>query len=978
MALEYKVVKIPLTSGVDNKFDAKQLPAQKLSVLENARFDKVGTINKRPGSSTSIGTGNTTTAIYRHQDALLWANINTSGPQLWPRNDAIPSWQSLASFGFHQISVNAEPIYGRASTASTFIGRCDYAYSTAGVEVVAWEDGTSVYARPRNTTTRVVAGSFFSVASASEPRLVGVGALVFLFYRSAANTISAYYFTPSTGNWTSVGAVATDYASAGSGTYDVAADTSTAHIIIAWNLTAANGYKVSRLSGTTGAVVTAAVSQTNYDIGVAVAPCPDGKIVVISMSTTDVYADLYSSALSRTSGPTDIGNLTAVGRASVTAKAKSTDLGGGVYGVYVAWQGAIAANIGPAAIIYRTDNTTTAITMFSSTGPSGGRSLGLASKWWEDAKTGEMHICLVHDGEDSSGTSVYPTLFILNSSGWFMGRLFPGSAAGRTADDYRHFFLTSVVAAGTNEYRMAQVQRESVQDQVDSSQAIQVVSLSTDSGSVRSSAELGGILLMPGAWLWQYDGQRVYEHGFSMYPVNVSVSVGAGSGNFAGTHSYKVLYERRTAQGEVERSALSAAVVATYTGANDTSTLTVPTYVTGNQNDEDVYIVIYRTEVSPGPDSLYYRVTSLVNDTTVSSKTYVDDATPDASLINNAIDPFTGGELDHVTPPASRVICSGKDRVFLSDGKIVYYSKIRNPGEPVAFNDALVMPIPQAGGDITGLAILSETLIIFRERAIYYVTGEGPNNLGQGAFGTPQLASLDVGCSDQRSIVNTPMGLMFKSGKGIFLLDRNLQTSYIGAPVEDYNSQDVTGTLLHESKNEVRFLTSSGYVLVYDYLVNQWGVDTGRAGVGIATVNGTIYYATAAGAIYSESGFTDNSSGYVMKATTGWIKVDSLQGWMKVRRFLITGAYKSAGTVRVRVAYDYNETFIDTYDYTLANESPMKFRGRLSRMKCSAIKLEVSDPSPTGEGFSLSEIALEVGFHPGLARLAAANTVNES
>lgn len=978
--LIYQTIKIPMVSGVDTKADPKQLPPNRLSVLENARFDKVGTVNKRSGSGSNIGTGTTTTGLFRRAKQLLLSRVT----ELYARNDAMSAWQSNVALGFRQWKVGKDPVYGRATTAASNIGRCDYAFAN-GVEVVAWEDGSSVFARPRNITSKSISGSFVSVASASEPRVLGVGTRIFLFYRSATNTLAAQYLDTTTGSWTSVGSVATDYATAGAGTYDIAADTSTAHLLLAWNLTAANGYKLTRLSGTTGAVVTAAVSQTNYDIGVAVAPCPDGRIVVVSASTTDLYADLYSSALSRTAGPTDLGDLTASGRASVTAKCKSTVSSvPGEYDVYVLWQGGIATNIGPRAVGYRTNNSVNALTMFNSTGPSGARSLGIASKWWEDSATGKMHACFVHDGEDASGASVYPTLFALNEDGYFMGRMLPGSAAGRTADDFRHFFPTSVVAAATNDYRMAQVERESVQDQVDSSQAIQVISMQTDFAAVRKTAETGGSLYLPGAWLWQWDGQRIYEHGFSMYPVNVptpSAASGGAAFTTGQTHSYKVVYERRTAAGEVERSAPSAAVVATYTTTTgDTATVTVPTYVTGNQNDEDVYIVIYRTEVNPGADSLYYRLTSLVNDTAVSSKTYVDDATTDLALINNAVDYFSSGELDHIPPPPCHVITAGKERLFLSDGALVYYSKLRNPGGPVAFNEALYMQIPQAGGDITGLSILNEMLVVFRENAIYCITGDGPNNLGQGAFGSPQLVSLDVGCSDQRSIVNMPLGVMFKSDKGIYLLDRNLQTSYIGAPVEDYNSQDCTGTLLHEDKNEVRFLTSSGSVLVFDYFASQWSVDTGRAGVGIVQVNGTIYYATAAGAVYAEtpSTFTDASAGYVMKATTGWIRLDTMHGLMKVRRFLLTGAYKSSGTVRVRVAYDYSETFVDTYNYTLANETPMKFRGRLSRMKCSAIKLEVSDVSPTGEGFSLSEIALEVGMQQGLARLGTSYTINES
>lgn len=62
-----------------------------------------------------------------------------------------------------------------------------------------------------------------------------------------------------------------------------------------------------------------------------------------------------------------------------------------------------------------------------------------------------------------------------------------------------------------------------------------------------------------------------------------------------------------------------------------------------------------------------------------------------------------------------------------------------------------------------------------------------------------------------------PLGIMYKSNKGIYLLNRSLQVDYIGSPVEDYNSQNITSADLIQDKNRRRFLTSSGVTLVYDY-----------------------------------------------------------------------------------------------------------------------------------------------------------------
>jgi hypothetical protein len=80
--------------------------------------------------------------------------------------------------------------------------------------------------------------------------------------------------------------------------------------------------------------------------------------------------------------------------------------------------------------------------------------------------------------------------------------------------------------------------------------------------------------------------------------------------------------------------------------------------------------------------------------------------------------------------------------------------------------------VSQVGGDITALKAMDDKLIIFKENAIFYLSGDGPNNLGQqDTFIEPQLISSDIGCSVKNSVVLTPAGIFFKSHKGIHLLE---------------------------------------------------------------------------------------------------------------------------------------------------------------------------------------------------------------
>ena len=52
-------------------------------------------------------------------------------------------------------------------------------------------------------------------------------------------------------------------------------------------------------------------------------------------------------------------------------------------------------------------------------------------------------------------------------------------------------------------------------------------------------------------------------------------------------------------------------------------------------------------------------------------------------------------------------------------------SRNRKSHEVASFHGALRVDIPHMGGSITALAFLNETLVVFRERAIYMLPGDG-------------------------------------------------------------------------------------------------------------------------------------------------------------------------------------------------------------------------------------------------------------
>jgi hypothetical protein len=321
----------------------------------------------------------------------------------------------------------------------------------------------------------------------------------------------------------------------------------------------------------------------------------------------------------------------------------------------------------------------------------------------------------------------------------------------------------------------------------------------------------------------------------------------------------------------------------------------------------------------------------------------------------------------------------------------------------VAFNDSLVMNVNPKGGDLTGIQFMDDKLLLFKENNVFVTAGDGPTDTGdQNNYAIPQLIPSDVGCSYPSSIALTPAGVMFKSKKGIYQIDRGLSVTYIGADVQEYNAQDVVSTVTIQDRNQVVFLTSSGLTLSYDYYFGQWSTFTNHAGLDAATFADTYVYLRSDGHVFQEnpSKFLDDTIEYRLRIATAWVKMAGVQGFQRVKRFGVLGEYKSAHILRVKIGYDYESTYpvvvlfnagnnLDTAYYGSddfygdsdfyggVDDNVYQFRAHLPRQKCNAIRFlfeDVTSGTP-GESYSISDLSLEVGIKQGINRLRSAKSV---
>lgn len=489
---------------------------------------------------------------------------------------------------------------------------------------------------------------------------------------------------------------------------------------------------------------------------------------------------------------------------------------------------------------------------------------------------------------------------------------------------------------------------------------------------------------------------------------------------------YSATYEWTDMQGNAFRSTPSIPVAVTTSGAASTGIITVnvPTLRLTQKTHSLAKIVIYRWSIAT---QVYNQVTTInapvLNDTTADYIGFVD-VSPDnttngaAGVVGNNLLYTTGGVVPDTNGPASDIVTLFDTRLFLissEDPNVLWASKTVIESTPVEMSTGFTIYVaPNVGttsstGPMTAIFPMDDKLVIFKKNAIFYLNGTGPDNLGTtapgsplGSYSQPIFITSVVGCTNQQSIVLTQDGLMFQSDKGIWLLGRSLQTVYIGAPVEAYNSATVTSATVIPDTNFVLFTLNSGVMLMYDYYYSQWGTFEGVTPVISSCIYNNLHTVLDSyGRLLQQTPgeYLDGSTPVVMGVTTAWINLASLQGYERFYEFYLLAKYISPHTLYINTAYNYNpssyhQSVVRPTNFSGSTPSgfgvpvPLGGAGNLEQWRihakqqlCQSFQInidEVFDPSlgtVAGAGLTMSGITCKVGIKKAMRPIKGANTV---
>ena len=985
MPLQRQNVNIQLAAGVDTKTDPKQVVAGKLLVLENGIFTSKNRIKKRNGydSFSQLTTG--ATSIISGSAISEYGNELTEfdGNEMYSYDTSKDIW--LDKGRISSVAVSQRSIVRNTYQQTN----ADCCYHSSGVYAFAWEDsrGGVRYSVVDSATGLLVVSDVLIDALGSKPQVVAFGNFLVIFYLQSSTAL--YYKAIPIGNPTTIGAgvlVSSDLRT--SGIYDavVMSDrlfvgfSGVTNLVIRY-------YDTNLNSGTILNMTPAAASLSCMSLA------PRDELDYICMAYADGSSTLYArmfdySLTNEYLGAGVIKTVEAIVNIQrVTAVFKSKLSLQIIYEI-----GAAQPNnhyIRTVNIILVDPVGAVAGTMTIGTPSNIIRSVGLYSaafNW-----NGNSYFFVAYDSQ------LQASYFLADTSGNLVAKL-EGSLGGGIRSVSQ---LASAGAVSASAFLVAAL----VKDYLESQSGVLFTQTGVDGCLVDFAnlkemfftTEMANNLHIGGGFLWMYDGATPVEHGFHVYPEGLSA---AGTGTTGHNYQWVSVYEWMDNKGNTHRSAPSPVVSASYTAAITSSVgadITVPTLrLTAKQNTRSpVQVTLYRT-LDNG--NVFYKVTSSYNDTTVDTLK-LNDVQPDSTIQGNNVLYTVGGEVENIAPNAVVNSSVYANRIILLDASNrlrLWYSKQVIPGVPVEFSDLFTINVDPRGGPATAVATLDDKLIVFKENSIFYITGQGPTPSGdQNDFSSGYLISTDGGCIDARSIVLTPDGLMFKSRKGIYLLDRSLSTKYIGAEVEAFNSLDITSAILIPNTTQIRFTLSDGTALVYDYLFQQWSTFTNIAATDACVFQNQYTYVRADGKVLQETPgvFADDGATIQLKLSTSWLSFAQLQGYQRAYGMWILGEYLGNHHLYADISYDFVDIIAQTDDIdakTLLNvgaygedspygagtpyggENPLYMWGiNFKRQKCSAVKITLYDVQPSpNEGLSLSVLSFDVGAKKGLNRLA--------
>ena len=505
----------------------------------------------------------------------------------------------------------------------------------------------------------------------------------------------------------------------------------------------------------------------------------------------------------------------------------------------------------------------------------------------------------------------------------------------------------------------------------DGNRSAYVTELSFASAARRQAAMMAGLLYIAGGAMRIFDGKRLQQY-FYDKPQIISATPSNGAGTLPSntTLLVAVVFERVDRRGNLWQSDVSLVESVTMGATDDTITLSIVPPLGIAEFGTATTVVAYRSIT--GINQLRRAGSTLFQTTAPITITLTD---PDSTVRTQGVIYTQAGRgilsgtlpheaalpCDYVWKFGARLLCASADRAFVS--KEVF------PGEPVNFSGDVGFSIPSIPERIVGVAALDLRGFLFTSERIYWFFGDGPNDNGEGRYSEPTALPGSTGLTDWRSLVETPLGIMFQGSNGqIWLLPRDGSAPvWIGEPVRDtlVSYPVVTSATLVTEEQLVSFTCNNAgetdsRIVNYDLRAKAWIVDEFASATPIraaCSYQGRLAFISA-GVVYVEKTSLTPATFIEHGLTTGTVN-EFGSGWGKHVAAGVVGEYRGDCNVRARISYDDGKTFTNMAEFQLRAANGLTAGDTIelewapARRKAQGIRLDFQarTPGSASEGF---------------------------
>lgn len=519
----------------------------------------------------------------------------------------------------------------------------------------------------------------------------------------------------------------------------------------------------------------------------------------------------------------------------------------------------------------------------------------------------------------------------------------------------------------------------------------------------RQTVTAGGLMYVTGGFLGVWDGTRCVESGFADTPsiLSLTPSVSTGLLTALATYSYSATFTWVDSKGNLHVSPPSSPISITLSGSEDTVTAEVayPQTIRRDPSTTLLYsaatVNLFRT--LPSPENIFLRDDSFKASGSPAGTVDVISLTSDADLADNQILYTQGargaisGPLEHNAPRPCKFACVSRDRLLIAglpNEREWQQSKKFFPGEPVQFSEGVAYR-GQVNGTITAVSSQDDQEYVFTDDQVYVISGEGPDDLGNGEFNSPRaIPGNSLGCIDWRSIARTDKGVWFQAKPSrLCLLPRGGGApKWEGEPVRDTleNYPVIKGAAVVPHDNTTCWAATNSAdnesrIVVYDDRAEDWYIDTDVVSSGtidaLAEYQGRLAILNS-GRVYLQRESITPTDFIDHQFTTGSIAPFGSNGYGKLVSVTLSGSYRGSCVVTCSVSYDDGATFSAVgsgHSVTgLSAGAPVELQWFPSRRKGSRFQLRFAISQYESEDTAAcdwSSITLELQPSSGARRL---------